>query len=124
MVSGVVEQVFILDEIVVKPGLAVTYREAYERRYAPAAMRRGMRQVGTWRNPPMQDFEEVPTTLYFLWSVDGVRGWWQMRMSRDADGSDERFEKHRWWQESDRMTLSRRRSVLSGLISPTLGGKV
>ncbi len=109
------QRVFILDEIVVKPGQAAAYREAYEHNYVPAAEQRGMQRVGSWRNPPLQDFDELPTTLYFLWSVAGVSGWWQMRMSRNADGSDQRFEKHRWWQESDRMTVSRKRTFLSAL---------
>lgn len=109
------EQIFILDEIVVKPGLAAAYRQAYENEYMPAAERRGMRKVASWRNPPLQDIDELPTTFYFLWSVEGVRGWWQMRLSRNADGTDERFEKQRWWQASDQMTLSRKRSFLSSL---------
>lgn len=113
--SNSVAPVFILDEIVVKPGMAPAYRDAYEQRYVPTAQQRGMQRVGSWRNPPLQDFDELPTTFYFLWSVTDVQGWWRMRMSRNADGSDQRFEKHRWWQESDRMTLSRKRTVLSSL---------
>lgn len=116
--AGVVsdaDQVFILDEIVVKPGNAGAYREAYERQYAPAAKRRGMTMRGSWRNPPVQDLGELSTTFYFLWSVADVAGWWKMRMSRNPDGSDERFDKHRWWQEADSMTLSRKRTFLSSL---------
>lgn len=109
------ETIFILDEIVVKPGLAVEYREAYQQNYAPGAQQRGMKMEGSWRNPPGQDLHEIPTTLYFLWSVVDVSAWWQMRMSRNADGSDQRFEKHQWWQESDRMTLSRKRTFLTSL---------
>lgn len=131
--SNAAELVFILDEIVVKPGQAAAYREAYERNYVPAAQQRGMQRVGSWRNPPLQDFDELPTTFYFLWSVTDVQGWWRMRMSRNADGSDQRFEKHRWWQESDQMTVSRKRTVLSalsdlsalsGLASANLSGEV
>jgi hypothetical protein len=108
-------RIFILDEIVVKPGQTSAYCAAYERDYAPGARRRGMRIEGRWRNPPVQDFEEMPTTLYILWSVENVAGWWRMRLSRTADGADERSEKHRWWQESEHMILSRKRSFLSGL---------
>ena len=36
-----------------------------------------------------------------------------MRLSRSPDGDDERFEKLAWWQESDQMTVSRKRTVLS-----------
>ena len=106
-------RVLILDEIEVKPGLAGEYRSAYVERYVPGAEQRGMRLQGAWQSPPMRDFDELPTTLYYLWSVDDVAGWWSMRLSRSPDGGDERFEKHAWWQESDRMTLRRKRIVLS-----------
>jgi hypothetical protein len=105
--------IFILDEIVVKPGLAAKYREAYRTGYAPGAKARGMRLEGAWQHPPAQDYDELPVTLYYLWSVEDVAAWWAMRMSRNPDGSDQRFEKHAWWRTSDRMTLSRKRSVLS-----------
>ncbi len=108
-------RIFILDEIIVKPGHAAAYLEAYARDYAPSAQRRGMRSEGRWRNPPVQDFEELPTTLYFMWSVEDVAGWWRMRLSRTDDGADERFEKLRWWQETEPMTLNRKRSFLSSL---------
>ena len=109
------ERIFILDEIVVKPGQAAAYREAYRTGYVPGAERRGMRLEGAWRSPPGLDYDELPQTLYYLWSIEGVDGWWKMRMSRKADGSEERFEKLAWWRRSDRMTLSRKRSLLTAL---------
>jgi hypothetical protein len=106
-------RIFILDEIVVRPGLLSTYREAYRERYRPAAERRGMRLEGAWQSPAGQDYDDRPVTLYYLWSVADVQAWWTMRLSRTEDGQDERFEKHSWWQESDRMTLSRTRKTLT-----------
>lgn len=105
--------IFILDEIVVKPDRAAEYRRAYATRYVPGAERRGMRLAGQWQTPPVRDFAGVPTTLFYLWTVDGVAGWWAQRMSKLPDGSDERFEKLAWWQDSDMMTLSRKRRMLS-----------
>lgn len=102
----------ILDEIEVKPGMAAKARAAYRARYVPAAQKRGMVLEGAWQHPPLQDFD-VPTTLYFLWSVEDVSGWWAQRMSRLADGRDERFAKLAFWQELAPMTLSRRRRMLS-----------
>lgn len=106
-------RIFILDEIVVKPGLAADYRRAYGERYMPAAERRGMRLEGAWQTPPGQDFDELPATLYYLWSVEGVAGWWDMRRSRTPEGLDERYDKHAWWQESDRMVVHRDRKFLT-----------
>lgn len=106
-------RIYVLDRIEVKPGLAADYRRVYRTGYVPGAERRGMRLEGAWQNPPEQDLDEVPTTLYYLWSVDGVEGWWSMRLSRTPDGADERPAKHAWWQEADRMTSNRTRTVLS-----------
>jgi hypothetical protein len=106
-------RIFILDEICVKPGLAAVYRRTYRDRYVPGAERRGMRLEGAWQNPPGQDYHEISTTLYYLWSVESVNAWWAMRMSRKPDGEDERFDKLAWWQESDTMTLSRERTLLT-----------
>lgn len=106
-------RIFILDEIVVKPGLAPAYRQAYREGYMPGAERRGMRLEGAWQNPPGQDFAELETTLYYMWSVDGVAGWWAMRRSRTPEGLDERYDKHAWWQESDRMVVRRERKFLT-----------
>jgi hypothetical protein len=105
--------VFILDEVVVKPGMTSAYRSAYAERYVPGAERRGMRLEGAWQSPPMCEFDELPATLYYLWSVENVEAWWSMRLSRLPDGEDERFEKLAWWQESDHMTLDRKRTMLS-----------
>jgi hypothetical protein len=105
--------IFILDEIVVKAGLLADYRKAYRARYAPAARRRGMTLEAAWQSPPGLDYDELPVTLYYLWSVADAAAWWAQRLSRTPDGRDERFEKLAFWRESDRMTVSRKRSVLT-----------
>lgn len=83
----------------------------------PGACARGMRLQGAWQNPPGlapgQEYEELPVTLYYLWMVEDEKSWWAMRLSRNADGSDQRFEKHAWWKESDGMSLSRKRTFLT-----------
>lgn len=108
-------RVYVLDEILVKPGMAGAYRQAYRKRYMPGARRRGMRLDGAWRHPPVEEYEGVPVTLYYLWSLESVEAWWAMRRSKTPDGADERYEKLAWWQDSDDMTLSRSRKFLSAL---------
>ena len=106
-------RVLVLDEIEVRPGLAADYRRSYRTGYVPGAERRGMRLEAAWQSPPGPEYDGVPTTLFYLWSVDGVDGWWAMRLSRRPDGADERFDKLAWWQEADRMTLRRTRRMLA-----------
>ncbi len=100
-------KVFILDEAVVRPGMAVAYRDAYMARYAPNAKQRGMTLEQVWLTPPLL-LREGSNTVCFLWSVPGAAGWWAMRagMRNDPSVSD-------WWTESDTMTVSRRRAFLS-----------
>ncbi len=106
-------KIFILDEIVVKPGRAAAFRQIYRADYMPGAQRRGMTLENTWQSPPGQDFDELEITLYYLWSVDDVQGWWAMRMSRTPDGADERFDKLAFWQKVDHLSVSRKRTLLT-----------
>lgn len=107
------KRILILDEIVLKPGAARGFRSQHRERYQSAAERRGMRLEGAWQTPPGIDIDELPTTLYYLWSVPDVRAWWAMRLSRRPDGSDERFDKLAWWQDIEAVTMSRRRTMLA-----------
>lgn len=115
--NGNASKIFILDEIVVKPGMSATYRDAYFERYVPGAVKRGMTLEGAWRNPPM-DLPEQPAVLYFMWSVKDLRSWWMMRVGADrvnrvAGGYNPTEEKLAWWREADAMTVSRERRMLS-----------
>jgi hypothetical protein len=107
------ERIYILDEIEVKPGLGAIYRQAPRTEYLPAAQRRGMRLEQAWQHPPGSDIDGLATTLFYLWSVEGTQGWWAMRLSRRADGSDDRPDKQAWWDRSDTMTSRRTRRMLT-----------
>lgn len=108
-------RVFILDEVTVHPGRAGAFRDLYRSRYMAGARRRGMRLDGAWQNPPGVEYDELPTTLFYLWSVDDVAAWWDMRKSRTPEGADERYEKHAFWQEAQPMIAVRSRRFLSPL---------
>ncbi len=103
----------ILDEIEAKPGLAAQVRDAYRAEYAPAAKARGMKLEAQWQSPPAIDIDELPTTLFFLWSVKGEAGWWKQRLSRKKDGSDEREDKLAFWQGLAPLINGRRRRMLT-----------
>ena len=113
MSEGAAQRIFILDEVVVKPGLARAFNDIYRDEYMPAARRRDMEPEGAWHSPPGFLPDEIAVTFYYLWSVDGVAGWWKMRLSRTADGGDERFEKLGWWQKVEEMIVERKRVMLT-----------
>ncbi|MBM3596293.1 MAG: hypothetical protein FJX31_11155 [Alphaproteobacteria bacterium] len=66
-----------------------------------------------WQSPPAIDIAELPSTLFWLWSVEGEAGWWKQRLSRKPDGSEEREDKAAFWQSLEPLTLSRKRRMLS-----------
>jgi hypothetical protein len=106
-------QILILDEIEAKPGMAAAVREAYRQDYAPAARARGMTLEAAWQHPPAIDIPELPATLFWLWSVEGEAGWWKQRLSRKADGADEREDKLAFWQGLAPMIAGRKRRMLT-----------
>ena len=106
-------RILILDEIEAKPGMAAQIRQAYRSDYFPAAKARGMKLEAQWQSPPAMDIAELPTTLFYLWSVKGEAGWWKQRLSRKADGSDEREDKLAFWQGLAPLIEGRKRRMLT-----------
>lgn len=103
--SGADGPIHILDEIVVRPGLADAYRDAYVARYVPLAKARGMTLVALLRTP-VADIAGEPATLFVHWTVPDARAWWGMRV-RDIDAKAD------WWAGAAAMTISRRRLFLA-----------
>lgn len=97
--------IHILDEIVVRPGLADAYRDAYIAEYAPLAKARGMTLVSLLRTP-VAEIAGAPATFFIHWTVPDARAWWAMRV-RDIDAKTD------WWAGAAAMTISRRRLFLS-----------
>jgi hypothetical protein len=110
-------KIYILDEIVVQQMRAVDLRDAYMKRYVPAARARGMCLEGAWRSPPVE-IEERLSTLHFLWSVADVATWWQMRLGAkratpELDGAIEGdTDKSSWWRYVDSVAISRKRTLM------------
>ena len=98
-------EIRILDQVVVKPGHAAAYRDAYHAEYVPLARARGMTLLSSSR-APVADIEGEPVTLFFWWSVPDVRAWWAMRV-RDTDAKAD------WWAGAASLTIDRRRFFLS-----------
>lgn len=108
--NRVSEKVYILDQITVQPGQAATYRDAYLAGYAPKARKRGMTLEHVRMTPPFE-WREGSNTLHFLWSVDGVDGWWAMRIG-GVDGKPldtSGLANADWWEEFAHLVVSRRR---------------
>jgi hypothetical protein len=98
--------IFILDELVAKPGQGERLRAAYLERYAPGARSRGMVLAQSWRGAA-PGADEAARTLVFVWSVPGVWAWWAVRFQATADPAVAA-----WWDEAEAMIERRSRRLL------------
>src|SRR5438132_1334627 len=105
----VADKVYILDQITPKIGRAKDVAKVYMDTYVPGAKARGMTLELSLIAPPMW-LENQANVLYFLWSVEGVAGWWSSQMkSRVDDGVSD------WWRDLEPLIESRRRDFPADL---------
>lgn len=76
---------FIVDSLTPLPGEALEVLDRYLAGYAPQAEARGMALRHRWMTPPVLLGSGSSNTLTFVWSVEGVPGWWRARLSAVAD---------------------------------------
>jgi hypothetical protein len=101
--------IYFLDQITPKPGQAEAFFKAYMEEYAPAAQARGLKLEHTWINPPIWLQGGQSNTLYIVWSVEGVAGYWKVMSAPSALDGSSAF----WWRDAEPMIETRSRSVLS-----------
>jgi len=99
-------RIHVLDEVVVQPGRAAEYHEAYLTRYAPGAQARGMRFESARMSPPLE-LDGQPSTLQFTWSVADPPAWWAMRFAALGDPAV-----HGFWRDTAALIVSRSRRFL------------
>jgi hypothetical protein len=99
------ETIYIVDQIVPKPGKGKEVLDTYMAKYAPAARaERGMTLVHQLVSPPMW-LDEQSNTLTIIWTVQGAPAWWNMsfhgRRNPDVAG---------FWESIKPLIVSRHRS--------------
>lgn len=103
-------KLYLVDEIVAKPGQARALLEAYMARYAPGARARGLVLERVLLSPPVW-LEEQSNTLSITWTLaGGAPAWWQTSFQARGDAAVAQ-----WWADADRMALSRKRTYLSSV---------
>ena len=98
--------IYVLDEIVLKPGMLQRYRQKLELRYLPGARRRGLQLLHSWVHPPVE-LQGESNRLLLLWRLDGPEAFWRMRAQVGSDP-----EAAAWWAESEPYTLARSRRFM------------
>ena len=98
-----VDKIHVLDEIELVQGVDLDeFVASFRSRYQPLAEVRGMTLAHLWVTPP-EGPSSLNTTVLFVWELDGVAGFWQMRSQNAQPAVLE------WWAECDRKSVRRTR---------------
>ncbi len=99
-------EVHILDEIVLQPGDIAAVLQLLETQYLPGLPSRHTLALSRrWISPPVQ-LEEQPNTLWLLWEVTDVMGYYTMRGTAGPEVAA-------FWAAVDTLCLQRRRHVMA-----------
>jgi hypothetical protein len=100
--------IYFLDMIRPKPGQGEEFFKHYMDSYAPQALERGLKLEHTWVNPPIWLEGDQSNTLFVVWSVKGVNGFWKSMVPPSAMDGSLAF----WWRDADPMIAERSRMAL------------
>lgn len=103
-------RVYLVDQLVARPGQAQALLRAYREHYVPGAQARGMRLEQSWVMPPLW-LEEQSNTLLFVWSLQGAGGFWGMTFQGRQDPALQDW----WWRQAAPMIESRQRGIAAGI---------
>lgn len=104
------ELVYVIDEIVAKPGKGKAFYDAYTQRYVPGAVDRGMTLVHRFVEPAMW-LPEGMNRLFFIWSQSDPGAVWGAKQRARLDP-----EVTRWWEEDAASLIeSRQRYTVAGV---------
>lgn len=104
-------EIHILDEIVLQPEDINTVLQLLENQYLPGlAARRTLRLTQRWVSPPVR-LDVQPNTLWLLWAVTDVYGYYTMRGTAGPEVSA-------FWEAVDQLCLQRRRHVMGDAEQP------
>jgi hypothetical protein len=99
--------VYVIDQVVTRPGRAREFVDRYLAEYAPGARDRGMTLDRILVSPPIW-FAEESNTVTVCWALAGAHAWWEMTWKGRPDTSI-----GQWWEQIADLIESRTRSTAS-----------
>ncbi|WP_280505483.1 hypothetical protein [Nocardia farcinica] len=96
---------YIIDRVVLRPGTARAFLDAYLTGYAPGARDRGLELERVLVSPPVC-VEDETNTVTATWTVTGTAGWWAAAIAGRHDPAPAR-----WWESMAPMIVERSRSM-------------
>lgn len=98
---------YIIDRVVLRPGAARAFIDAYLTGYAPGARDRGLTLERILVSPPVW-IEEETNTVTATWTVSGPVGWWAAAVGGRHDPAPAQ-----WWESMASVIVERSRSMAS-----------
>ena len=99
--------IFILDEVMTKPGLGEQFLTAYLTGYAPLAEANGLELVHRWVDPPLW-LDDRSNRVLLVWRAGGPRELWRAKRAARQEPAVVA-----WWEAAASSIESRRRSVMA-----------
>ncbi len=97
--------IYIIDRIVLEPGCARAFIDAYLSEYAPGARARGLTLDRVLVSPPVW-IDRESNVVTATWTVEGPQRWWEAAVRGRHDP-----EYSRWWESVSPMIIERNRSM-------------
>jgi hypothetical protein len=97
--------VFVIDQVVTRPGCARMFVDTYLAEYAPGACARGMTLRDILVSPPIWLGNQA-NTVTITWSLPSARAWWEMTWQGRPDPT-----LGKWWSDISELVVERTRSV-------------
>ena len=102
------DPIWIVDEVVTKPGEGEAFLQAYMVSYAPGARRRGLTLAHRMVEPAFW-LQGASNRLLLVWTAPDAGAVWASKHAARGDA-----DVRRWWdEEAPRFIVSRRRTVLA-----------
>lgn len=86
------DPIYLIDELVLRPGRLDDFLAAFHARYVPGATERGQRLLHVLVTPPTAH-ADLGQSVLILWQLDGLPGFWGMRSTNATP------EVAAWWAE-------------------------
>ncbi|MBQ7803078.1 hypothetical protein [Rhodococcus sp. (in: high G+C Gram-positive bacteria)] len=99
------QTILIVDRVLVEPGKARAFVDAYRADYVPHALKLGMTLDGILLSPPVW-FDDDSNVVTVTWTVSGSGQWWQTAIGRRFDPAVRAF-----WAQVEPMIMERSRSM-------------
>ena len=97
--------IYVIDQVVLEPGRARTFIDAYLSDYAPRVRERGLTLERILVSPPVLIDGET-NTVTVTWTAAGTRSWWAAAVSARHDPVPAQ-----WWASMAPLIVERTRSM-------------